>query len=402
MGKLSQSSPAPPRSLEYLRVAFQAAGWKIFFDVSPMFDAEWTGIPTVAAGLAQALLDLPSDDTRFFFRHHLVNTAAVRDALRRDSGLYLARDFEQGHANAGALPILSDHDATIGLFPSVKLVSSLFTVECSIYHDISTFVLPQYHTQANIHHHIRGLADDIRTNTITFGVSQATVDDMICYLDAPPDATFVLRNGVSWPWWFPIQAANDGPVESGPYFVVLGTREPRKNLLLIWRALEMFPELLDQARLFIVGKKGWIQQDADAYPWVSRLIAQGRIVLTGYISNFHKYRLLRGAVATVYPSLFEGFGLPVLESLSVGTPCIASFSSAIPEVGGDACRYFDPLSVEDVANVMMQMLQQPPDPNGRPREPVREVAGMTWSNMLAEIFQRLETVLPAQAESHLV
>jgi hypothetical protein len=55
-----------------------------------------------------------------------------------------------------------------------------------------------------------------------------------------------------------------------------------------------------------------------------------------------------------------------------------------------------------VANVMMQMLQQPPERSGRPREPVREVAGMTWSNMLAEIFQRLETVLPAQAESHLV
>jgi glycosyltransferase involved in cell wall biosynthesis len=370
------------RSLDALRGGLAASGWQLFFDVSPMFDAEWTGIPVVAAGLAQALLALPSDDTCFFYRHHVVRTEAVRDALRRESGLYLARDFDQGHANAGPLPILTGPQASIGFYPSVKLVSSLFTFECSIYHDISTFMLPQYHTQANIHHHIRGLADDIRTNTITFGVSQATVDDMICYLD---------------------EAENAGPVETGPYFVVLGTREPRKNLLLVWRALEMFPELLDEARLFIVGKKGWISQDADAFPWVSRLISRGRIVLTGYISNFEKYRLLHGALATIYPSLFEGFGLPVLESLSVGTPCIASWSSAIPVVGCEACRYFDPLSVEDFAGVVLQVLKErPPVAAAKPFEPAADVAGWTWTNMLGDVLERIERVLPTYAERHLL
>lgn len=391
MARAATRFTAVGRSLGDLRASIKENGWKLYFDVSPLFQAEWTGIPTVAAGLAQTLLDLPGDDTSFFYRRSMVNTAAVRDALRRQSGLYLERDFYRGHAKAGPILLQTSQEASVGLFPSVKQVASIFRAECSIYHDISTFLLPQFHTNDNIQHHIHGLYNDVSTNLITFGVSQATVDDMVCYLGAAPEKTFVAWNGVSWPWWFAMEARNDGPIETKPYLVVLGTLEPRKNLVLVWKMLEMCPEILDRVRLLVVGRHGWLFEDLEKYPVVQGLVAKGRVRFTGYVSNYQKYRYLRDAVASIYPSLFEGFGLPILESLSVGTPSIVSWSSAMPEVGGRACRYFDPLSVEDLAANVLDALDNPQAVMA-PID-IKRAAAFGWNEMMTQILERLDVAL---------
>jgi glycosyltransferase involved in cell wall biosynthesis len=368
---------------------------RIYYDVSPLFEENWTGIPIVAAGIARALLDSLPDKVEFFYEHHLVKTPAVQDALRRGSGLYLHNDFFKAHAQAGTLSLLDSSKLSVGIYPSVKRVSQLFAIESSIYHDISTLITPQFHTLDNIAHHMNGMMDDLATNSVTFGVSDATVEDLKAYLGVDAQRVFVAYNGVSWPWWYPVQAENDCDERTiEPYFLVLGTREPRKNISRVLDLLVFFPELLDTHRFIIAGKMGWLQEQQIIPPALEDAIRDGRLQFPGFVADFEKYKLLRFASATIYPSYFEGFGLPVLESLSVGTPCVASFSSSIPEVGGDACFYFDPFSVESLYHAVRRVQLRQPKSDPEFLACCRQVAeSFTWENTLRQILERLLPVM---------
>jgi glycosyltransferase involved in cell wall biosynthesis len=116
-------------------------------------------------------------------------------------------------------------------------------------------------------------------------------------------------------------------------------------------------------------------------------VDNGRILFPGFIDEPAKYALLRHAEATLYPSIYEGFGLPVIESLSVGTPCVASWSSAIPEVGGDVCEYFDPLDAADFHGAIGALLaRRGPALDAACRE---RAQAFTWRATLGVILERL-------------
>ncbi len=378
-----------------IEAALAAGGWQLYYDISPLFEEHWTGIPVAAAGLARALLQRLPRQVRFFYEHHRVATAAVADALARSSGVFLLRDFFRGTAQDGRLPPLDTRRHTIGLYPSVKRVTQIFPIECSLYHDLSTLITPHFHVIENIRHHQKGLVDDLRTNALTFGVSQATVDDLKAYLGAPEDRVFVAYNGVSWPDWYEVQAPNmPVPFGGDPYFLVLSTREPRKNIGCVFELLALFPEILETTRVVIAGRAGWLLETQSPPAILEKALADGRIVFPGFVSDFDKFLLLRGAEATIYPSFFEGFGLPVLESLSAGTPVIASFSSSLPEIGREACLYFDPFSTESLYRVVREVQENPPKRRPEFIARAREItARFSWDNMLLQIMEPLVAYL---------
>ena len=347
----------------------------------------------VTAGLARALLRTAPGLTTFFHQHERIATEAVADALGRASGLYLQRDVSRGYARIG--PILFDGDArpVAAIFPSVKSVRGVFPVECSLYHDISTLLLPDMHDASNVRHHLPGMVEDMRTNAVTFGVSRATVEDLKIYLGA--GEVFVAENGVSWPWWYAVRAGNEREAdEDDPYFLLLGTREPRKNISCVFEMLARTPGLLRTHRLVIVGRMGWLQEAQRIPPSLEESIARGRIVFTGFVDDWRKYQLLVGAEALIYPSMFEGFGLPVAEALSVGTPCVCSLSSSLPEVGGDACFYFDPFSPDSLLDALIRLLAARPREKPEFQSACRAVRErFTWEAMLATILERLVPAL---------
>jgi glycosyltransferase involved in cell wall biosynthesis len=97
------------------------------------------------------------------------------------------------------------------------------------------------------------------------------------------------------------------------------------------------------------------------------------------------------AHASIYPSFFEGFGLPVIESLSVGTPCIASCSSSLPEIGGPNCHYFDPYSVIDLYRALTEFQRNHPKRDPAFARACRgSVAGFNWPNMAHGMLRRIE------------
>lgn len=364
---------------------------RLYCDIAPLIEPQWTGIPVVAAGLAGVLAARLPQQARFFLDLDIVATAAVQDALRRGHGLFLKRDINTGAALAGTLPLLAPPGPSIGLYPNYKRVRRLFTIECSLFHDLSTLVVPQFHTRQTVEHHMAAMADDIASNDLTVAVSQASADDLAAYLGLRPREIAVAPNGVGWPGWYAAAAENDcaaGEVE--PYFLILGTREPRKNVLMVFDLLLHAPQLLRTHRFVFAGRMGWLEEQHALPAALEPAVNSGRILFTGFVGDYEKYKLLRGAEATLYPSLFEGFGLPVLESLSVGTPCVASFSSSIPEVGGDLCCYFDPFSPADFLAAIERLLALRQARGAALAEACRaRAAGFTWESALGAICERL-------------
>ena len=354
---------------------------RIYFDLSPLREANWTGIPVVAAGFARALLDTMPAQVRFFDGHDVIDQGAVDDALRRNTGLYLDRDVTRGYALSGKLPLAGENGLTVGFFPSVKPLRRAFDIELNICHDLSTLTLPLMHIRGNVVHHMEAILADLASDDLVVTVSEASRADLISYLGVAP-------NGGAWPDWYENEAVNAaGAGGAEPYFLILGTREPRKNIMKVFDLLESAPGLLDRHRFVVAGKMGWLEEQHALPRSLEKFVESRRIVFPGFVSELEKYILLRNARATLYPSLFEGFGLPVLESLSVGTPCVASWSSSIPEVGGDCCEYFDPLSAADFERAIGALLARS---GPELRKACRaHAAGFTWRHALECILQRL-------------
>jgi glycosyltransferase involved in cell wall biosynthesis len=157
--------------------------------------------------------------------------------------------------------------------------------------------------------------------------------------------------------------------------------EPRKNLDLLIRALPL-PEIRrSDIRFIVIGKKGWK---------VDRFLAElapeelSRIVFAGFVSEFVKYRLLRHAEFLVYPSIYEGFGIPALEAMSLGKPVLASMTSSFPEIIGDAGVFFDPLSVTEFAAAFAEMSHRRKQAD-LARKAMAAAAAFTWQRMAAPV-----------------
>ena len=139
------------------------------------------------------------------------------------------------------------------------------------------------------------------------------------------------------------------------YFLSLGTLEPRKNLK---RLISAFRNLrsnkkIEDIDLVLVGGKGWLDSGIDKNE--EDLRKEGIIVL-GFVEDQWLPAIYANAYAFIYPFLHEGFGLPPLEAMSCGVPVLMSNTSSLPEVGGDAALYFDPLSVEAIEETIEKII----------------------------------------------
>lgn len=384
---------AKPPGLQHVfnrcRNRFKALNAIIYYDLSPLREAHWTGIPVVAAGFARALLDTLPDHVRFFADYHVIEADAVNDALRRNTGLFLDRDILQGYAVSGKLPVFGEAAGmTVGFFPSVKPLRRAFDVELSFSHDLSTLTMPWMHIRGNVVHHMEAIVADLASDDLVVTVSEASRSDLISYFGIDPELIVAAPNGVSWPDWYESEAINAaGPAGAEPYFLILGTREPRKNIMKVFDLLEQAPGLLDRHRFVFAGKMGWLEEQHALPRSLEPYVESGRILFPGFVSELEKYVLLRHARATLYPSLYEGFGLPVLESLSVGTPCVASWSSSIPAVGGECCEYFDPFSAGDFDRAIAALMART---GPRLRDACRaRTAQFTWQAALGRVLERV-------------
>lgn len=201
-------------------------------------------------------------------------------------------------------------------------------------HDLGYRYFPKAHPAA------QRLYLDLSTRTSAaratriFADSQATARDLTRFYGTPPDKIRVLYPGVDAPAIGSIDAVRTKYRLPPRYWLYLGTLQPRKNIRVLvegyrrWRAAH--PD--DPSALVLAGGRGWLYDPS----WTAG--AEG-VIETGYIDEADKGALYAGARALLFPSLYEGFGFPVLEALGCGTPVICSDSSSLPEIGGSVADY---------------------------------------------------------------
>jgi glycosyltransferase involved in cell wall biosynthesis len=179
----------------------------------------------------------------------------------------------------------------------------------------------------------------------------------------------------------------------GPYVLFVGTLEPRKNLVRLVRAYRRVAATGVPHALVLAGPLGW-QHD----PLMRELALRGpgEIVMTGRITDDELDAIYRAADAFVYPSLFEGFGLPVLEAMARGVPTITSTTTSLPEVAGDAAIGVNPRSIRDLAQAIERVLTEVALAEDLATRGRRRAERFTWDETARLTLQVYEDVLGAK------
>ena len=176
-------------------------------------------------------------------------------------------------------------------------------------------------------------------------------------------------------------------IDDRRYVLGVGTLEPRKNLTRLVEAFARLPEELREDRLLVlVGALGWDTADT-----VEALRRHSALVRTpGHVDDEELRALYRGAELFAYPSLYEGFGLPVLEAMASGTPVLTSRSSSLPEVAGDAAVYVDPRSTDSIAQGLREALGDPGRLAALAASGLERASRFSWDRTAAETLELLE------------
>jgi len=234
-------------------------------------------------------------------------------------------------------------------------------------HDLGYFHFPQAHPPLARLYLDLSTRWNARVAAHVIADSQATKDDLMRHHGTSPDKITVAYPGRDENLRRVDDPSAIGAVKcrhniTGDYLLYIGTLQPRKNLTRLIQAFSNLKSLSDlrppafasDLRLVFAGGKGWLYDDIFAE--VTRLGLESQVLFPGRVAEEDKAALLSGAKALVFPSLYEGFGLPVIEAMQCGTPVICSNTSSLPEVAGDAALLVDPLDVDALAQAMARLL----------------------------------------------
>ena len=264
-----------------------------------------------------------------------------------------------------------------GGFPRGRAIPVVATV-----FDLTPRLFPEYHTRLNRLYYsrrFRWLAN--RANRI-LAISDATKRDFCRLYDYPADrvdVTLLARGHAPQPVDSSRRLAAlraEHRLGDAPYVLSVGTLEPRKNHLRLIHAFERGAAAHD-AHLVLAGKHGWMWGPIVQAVQESRF--QSRIHVLGAVSEQDLVALYAGASAFAYPSLYEGFGLPVLEAMAAGAPVLASNVSSLPEVAGEAAVLVDPDDERAIADALVRLLADRPFRDELARRGRERERTFTWA-----------------------
>ncbi len=222
-------------------------------------------------------------------------------------------------------------------------------------------------------------------------ISQSSKNDIIKYYGVPGSKVEVVYPG--------IKEMNKKTSEyvrlkykiEGDYILFVGTLQPRKN---VTKLIEAFSNIsiskYPNISLVIVGKKGWLYEDILSAP--SKFKVEDRVKFLDFVPDSDLPSLYKNAVCFVLPSLYEGFGLPVLEAMQHGCPVITSSVSSLPEAGGDAALYVDPENSMDIAEKIELVIKDKTLREKMIEKGYEQVKKFSWDKSAKKTLQVLEEV----------
>ncbi len=256
------------------------------------------------------------------------------------------------------LPRSDVFHATDHLLPPLRHSGGVFTI-----HDLIFRFFPEYHLPLNRWYLSLMLPRFFNRADALIAVSQSTQRDVTRLMQVPQEKIAVIYEGVN-PAFRPIDDATqlarvrakyDLPAR---YILYFGTIEPRKNLVTLLDAYHFLLSRDDAApEVVVAGRRGWLYQPV--FQRVRELGIERRVHFTDWVEARDAPAVMSGASAFVYPSLYEGFGLPPLEAMACGVPVICSNASSLPEVVGEGGILFEPRDVGALAAALTRVLADP-------------------------------------------
>jgi glycosyltransferase involved in cell wall biosynthesis len=256
------------------------------------------------------------------------------------------------------------------VLPPVRKARRVLTV-----HDLTYLKFPEFFSDRKLNEkgYRQELPKGLKRADMVIAVSKQTAEDLIDLMKVPEEKVRVIYEGVAQQFFKHVESRKAVAIREGygltqPYIVFLvGTPEPRKNLTnTIAAARKASPNLT----LVLIGPKSSL-----------RALLEGdhhNIKFTGIVPEGHLPSLLSGAKISLYPSLYEGFGLPVLESMACGVPVIASTQGALPEIAGEAAILVDPEDVDSIAEAVNELLHNDALQNHLKAAGKNRAAEFTW------------------------
>jgi glycosyltransferase involved in cell wall biosynthesis len=315
---------------------------------------------------------LPFDDVWFARVWHRAQLSIPVEVITGPIDLFHSPDFTLPPVRRGARTLLTVHDLSFVRDP-----------------ESATPVLRAYLNQV--------VPRSVARAQHVLADSHATREDLIELYKTPPEKITVLYSGVN-PVFRPIAdpaslAAVRAKYKLGdaPFILAVGTLQPRKNYVRLIQAFAQLPITNNQLRLILAGGQGWLYDSIFAE--VERLKLQERVVFPGFVDDADLPALYSAASVLAYPSLYEGFGLPMLEAMACGTPVVTSTASCLPEVAGDAALCVPPTDVGALAHALETAVS---DESARAELRTKGFARakeFTWEKAARELVERYRALL---------
>jgi len=259
---------------------------------------------------------------------------------------------------------------------SVPLVATI--------HDALPWRHPEWLTRTNVLSHRLFVRRAARRAVAIITVSEHARGEIAEAYDIEPQRIHVVPHGVDAA--FSPGDAPEGMLAglgvSGPFVLTVGTLQPRKNVSAVIGAFERIVAAGERLTLVIAGGAGWGERETAER--IGRSPAADRIVMTGHVSDEELLALYRGTRCFVFPSRYEGFGLPVLEAMAAGAPVVCSDRTSLPEVAGDAATLVSPDDVVALERAIGHVASSPDLREGMVERGLAQAARFTWERCAAE------------------
>jgi glycosyltransferase involved in cell wall biosynthesis len=230
-------------------------------------------------------------------------------------------------------------------FSPVKVIVSIF--------DLAYFHFPEFFKKDDLYKLKNWTKYSVNEAAAILTISKSTKNDLVKFYGIKPEKITITYPGFKESIYHPvgkkeIEEVTEKYKISGNYIIYIGTVQPRKNLARLIEALSR----IDNLKLVVVGKttgigrQGWMFEEVLELP--KKLNIEDRVIFTGFVPDKEVNQLLNGALAFAFPSLYEGFGIPVVDSMAAGVPVITSKVSSMPEAAGKAALLVDPYSTDQI------------------------------------------------------
>ncbi|MFT4535537.1 MAG: glycosyltransferase involved in cell wall biosynthesis [Saprospiraceae bacterium] len=263
----------------------------------------------------------------------------------------------------------------------------------TVIHDMTVFLFPEHHVwgsqilQRTFFPRILRKADHIITN------SSNTTKDLIKYFPHTKGKTTSILLGKDASFKPQIGRGILNKYKIGhPYILFVGTLEPRKNITNIIMAFDEFKTQTGlQHKLVLIGKRGW--KADNIFVKIDQSPNKQEIIWLDYLPKNELPYLYSMAEVFIYPSIYEGFGLPVLEAMACGTPVITSETSSLPEIGGSSVSYINPNSIEQLTSQIIVLCSDKEKREKFSKQGIKRAAHFSWKKTAQETINLFEKMI---------